>query len=307
MSRRIVILKTITCFCLYLIMSVSMAQQNVQFTQYMFNGLVINPAYAGADEALSLTFIHRSQWTGMDNAPSTQTLAAHTLIRKKQVGAGLTVVNDRVGIHKNLTLLNSYAYHIRTGKQSYFSMGLQGGIKSIRSDYASLMGASGDPATMNAYVSRVFFDFGAGIYFRSRKFDAGFSVPEINTQRFYNTDSATSRFNPSALLLFVRYRIMLSDQFVLEPSTLIKYLKGVPLSADLNMNMIYRNVLTFGLSYRTRESVDFILKGQVTPQLQFGYAYDHPIGNVARVSNGSHELMVQYVFRYLQKPMDSPR
>src|SRR6478735_8298413 len=109
MTANFINLKIITCSCLFLIISTGMAQQNVQFTQYMFNGLVINPAYAGADEALSLTFIHRSQWTGMDNAPTTQTLAAHTLIKKKQLGAGLTVVNDRVGVHKNLTILNSYA------------------------------------------------------------------------------------------------------------------------------------------------------------------------------------------------------
>jgi type IX secretion system PorP/SprF family membrane protein len=300
-------LKVIGCMLFVSVTTYTRAQQNIQFTQYMFNGLVINPAYAGADEALSLTFIHRSQWTGLDNAPSTQTLAAHTLVKKKQLGIGLILVNDRVGIHKNLNVLNSYAYHIRTGKQSYVSMGLQGGIKSIRSDYASLMTSGNDPAAANAYVSRTFFDFGAGIYFRSPRLHAGLSVPEINTQRFYANDSLMKRFNPSNVLLYGKYRITLSDQFDLEPSTLVKYLKGLPISYDVNLNMIYRSVLTLGLSYRKSESVDFILRANATPQLQFGYAYDHPIGTVARVSNGSHELMVQYIFRYLQKNVESPR
>ncbi len=88
---------------------------------------------------------------------------------------------------------------------------------------------------------------------------------------------------------------------------MVKYIKGLPVSFDLNLNLIYRSVLTLGLSYRTNESIDFILKAQATSQLQFGYAYDHPIGNVARISNGSHELMVQYIFRYLQKNIESPR
>jgi len=283
------------------------AQQNVQFTQYMFNGLVINPAYAGADEALSLTFIHRSQWTGMDNAPTTQTLSAHTLIKKKRIGMGLIVVNDRVGVHKNLSALNSYAYHLPVGKRSFLSMGLQGGIRNIRSDYASLMSTTTDPAALNAYASRTFFDFGAGIYFRSPRWHVGLSAPEMNTQRFYANDSLTRKSYLSDFLFFTKYRISVSDKIDLEPSTMIKNQKGLLPSFDVNLNMIYRSVLTLGLSYRTNESVDFILKAQATPQLQFGYAYDHPTGYIARLSNGSHELMVQYIFRYLQKDTESPR
>src|SRR6478736_4445164 len=126
MSRSTITLKVLV-LCL-VITSPGWSQQNVQFTQYMFNGLVINPAYAGADEALSLTFVHRSQWTGMDNAPATQTLAAHTAIKEKKIGVGLILINDRIGVHKNFSALNSYAYHIRVGKQSYLSMGLQAGI-----------------------------------------------------------------------------------------------------------------------------------------------------------------------------------
>jgi len=308
MNKVTFILKTVACFCLCMALtSVSIAQQNVQFTQYMFNGLVINPAYAGADEALSLTFIHRSQWTGIDNAPSTQTLTAHTLVKQKKLGLGLMVVNDRIGIHKNLSALSSYAYHLRTGKQSYLSMGLQAGIKSIRSDYTSLMTTTADPAALNAFTSRTFFDFGAGIYFRSPHLHIGLSAPEMNTQRFYATDSLTRKSYLSDMLLFAKYRITVNNYFDLEPSALVKYMKDLPISFDVNLNLIYRNVLTLGLSYRTKESVDFILKAQATPQLQFGYAYDHPIGNVARLSNGSHELMVQYVFRYLQKNVESPR
>ena len=103
----------------------SRSQQKVQFTQYMFNGLVINPAYAGADEALSMTFIQRSQWAGVDNAPETQTLSAHTLFGKRKIGLGLTLINDKIGVHKTLNALTTYAYHLQVAEKSFLSMGLQ--------------------------------------------------------------------------------------------------------------------------------------------------------------------------------------
>jgi type IX secretion system PorP/SprF family membrane protein len=305
MSRSAIALKIIV-LCLVIALP-GWSQQNVQFTQYMFNGLVINPAYAGADEALSLTFVHRSQWTGMDNAPATQTLAAHTSIKEKKIGVGLILVNDRIGVHKNFSALNSYAYHIRTGRQSYLSMGLQAGIKNIRSDYSSLTTSNADPTFLNASISNTYFNFGTGIYFRSPRLHAGVSMPEINTQRFYAHDTSVMRMYPSTVLFFAKYKITLNDYFDIEPSTMVKYIKGLPVSFDLNLNLIYRSVLTLGLSYRTNESIDFILKAQATSQLQFGYAYDHPIGDVAMLSNGSHELMVQYIFRYVQKNIESPR
>src|SRR5258708_29914263 len=104
----------------------------------MFSGLVINPAYAGADEKLSLTFINRNQWSGIEGAPTTQTLSAHTLFKKKQFGLGFLLVNDQIGVHRNVNASVSYAYHIQTGDQSYLSMGLQAGVKSFKADYASL-------------------------------------------------------------------------------------------------------------------------------------------------------------------------
>jgi type IX secretion system PorP/SprF family membrane protein len=306
MSKATNIFKMIAVFCIVIPLS-GRSQQSMQFTQYMFNGLVINPAYAGADEALSVTLIHRSQWTGIENAPATQTLTAHTAIKEKKIGVGLLLVNDRIGVHQNFTAMNSYAYHIRVGKESYLSMGLQAGIKNIRSDYTSLVGNTNDPTALNAYTARTFFNFGTGIYFRSSRFHSGLSIPEVSTQRFYNSSSSAFRFYPSTVLIFAKYRITLNDYFDIEPSTLLKHLKDLPFSFDANLNVIYRGVLTIGLSYRTHESMDFILKAQASRQFQFGYAYDHAIGNAAQLSKGSHELMVQYIFRYVQKNMEAPR
>lgn len=284
------------------------AQQKVQFTQYMFNGLVINPAYAGADEALSMTFIQRSQWAGVDNAPETQTLSAHTLFGKRRIGLGLTLINDKIGVHKSLNALTTYAYHLPVAEKSFLSMGLQMGINRRQSDYASLVGgATYDPRLNDVSISKTFFDFGMGIYFRSPKFHAGISIPELIPGRLDVNDSVTIQLSKSPYFYFMKYRMRASEFVELEPSIFLKYQAGLPVSFDLNANLIYRKVLTLGLSYRKDESVDFLFKGQITRQLQIGYSYDHPIGNVSILSNGSHELMVQYVFRFLEKDITSPR
>jgi len=283
-------------------------QQKVQFTQYMFSGMVINPAYAGVDEALSLTFIHRNQWSGIEGAPSTQTLSAHTLFKKKNLGLGLTIVNDKVGVHKNQSILTNYAYHLRTGEKSTLSMGLQAGIHSTRSDYASLMDdVTNDPKLSNLVVSETFFDFGMGVYFRSPGLHVGLSAPELIPETISLNDTASVRLSRANIFLFSKYTITRSERIAYEPAVLLKYLPGLPLSFDVTINMIYRKVLVLGLAYRKRESVDFLFKAQVTPQLQLGYGYDYTIGDVSRLSNGSHELMVHYLFRYVQTKVSSPR
>jgi type IX secretion system PorP/SprF family membrane protein len=285
-----------------------MAQQKMQYTQYMFNGLLLNPAYAGADDALSLTFINRNQWTKVENAPTTQTLTGHTLFKKKHIGLGLSIINDKLGVHKNLSAVTHYAYHLKTGVGSFLSFGIQAGVNNRKSDYASLVGYnSTDPKLYNPFITHTSLDFGAGLYFRSPKLHAGISAPELIPERITVNDSISIRLSKSNYFVFARYRIPVNDNIAIEPSVLFKYLHNVPLSFDINANMIYRKVLTMGLSYRKKESIDFLLKAQVTPQLQFGYSYDQSIGALSQLSNGSHEVMINYLFRFVEKNVTSPR
>jgi len=286
----------------------SAAQQKVQFTQYMFNEVVINPAYTGADEALSLTFIQRKQWANIESSPSTQTLSGHTLFKNKHFGLGGTIINDKIGVHRNLSAMSTFAYHLRVGKDAFISMGLQGGIHSRKSNYARLAsGANMDPKLFDAAVSYTAFDLGMGFYYRSPRFHVGLSAPELLPEEFSLNDSTSITLRDANYFLFARYKITLNENIDIEPSILLKYFAGIPLSYDVNMSLIYRKVLTVGLSYRKKESVDFMLRGQITPQMQFGYSYDHPIGEVSKVSNGSHELMINYVFKYVKSKVDSPR
>jgi type IX secretion system PorP/SprF family membrane protein len=298
----------LTLFSILVIGTKIYGQQRAQFTQYMFNNALINPAYAGADEALSLTFLQRNQWSGVENAPSTQTLTGHTLFKKRNVGLGILLSNDKLGVHKNINALTQYAYHLQVGAKSYLSAGLQAGIVSRRSDYSSLLGnSSPDPKLAGSTIQHSFFDMGTGLYFRSDKLHVGLSVPQLLAEQLTVKDSVVLKFSKANYFLFLKYRTPINDNTEIEPSLLFKYLAGVPMSFDINLNFIYRKAITMGLSYRKNESFDFLLKGQITPQMQFGYAYDYPIGRITRLTNGSHEFMIQYVFRYVQKNVTSPR
>ena len=291
---------------LLLVTTGTKAQQLPQFTQFMYNNLVINPAYAGADGALSLTLLHRSQWTGVDQAPSTQSFSAHSLIRKKQIGLGLTVIRDEIGVHKNTNILTNYAYHLNVAEKTFLSFGLQVGLTNLKSDYASLASAPVDPKLVNS-INETMIDFGAGLYLRSPRFNLSLSSPGLLSRTVTVNDSVSVNFKKANFMGFARYRFALSDDFDMEPGIMIKYFTTLPFSYDLNLNFIYRKVLTAGVSYRKEESIDLILRFQITSQLQFGYAYDYPVNYAARLSSASHELMLNYIFRDFKKSAASPR
>lgn len=291
----------------FFILFTGFAQQRVHYTQYMFNGLAINPAYAGVDEALSLTFLNRSQWRGLDGAPVTQTFSGHTLFKNKHVGVGLTVINDKVGVHKNLSGVGIFAYHLRVANKSYLSMGFQGGASNRKSDYVSLAGSATDPKIYDGGFSQTFVDFGVGAYFRSPHFEMGFSMPQIIQQNVSVNDTLSIPFGGRNYFIFSKLKLQLNDNLDFEPGLLIKYLPGLPVSYDINANLIISKALTLGLSYRANESISFLIKGQITNQFQVGYAYDHVISNVRYIAGNSHEVMVNYLFKFSQRKVASPR
>lgn len=283
------------------------AQQRVQYTQYMYDGSVINPAYVGADEALSLTFINRNQWTGINGAPKTQTFSAHTLFHEKKIGVGLMVHHEKIGVHSNFNIASNYAYHLPVGFQKTLSFGLQAGIHTRNSDYGSLTSGTMDPGLNNIPVSETFFDVGLGFYYRTPNLHIGYSIPEIIPNQVSLDENYASGFKEVNHFLFMRYSLDVSPVLDLQPGFLVKYLPGLPISYDLNLLVTFKKVVSIGASYRKKESVDFLLRLQVTPQLQFGYAYDYAIGNLSDIATGSHELMGRYIFKFKHSNVDSPR
>jgi type IX secretion system PorP/SprF family membrane protein len=202
--------------------------------------------------------------------------------------------------------MTNYAYHISVGEKTFLSMGLQVGLSNIKSDYASLANVPLDPKLANS-INETMIDFGAGLYLRSPRFTLSLSSPGLLSRSVTVNDSVTVNVKKANFLGFARYRFSLSDNVDMEPGFMIKYFTTVPLSYDVNLNFIFKKVLTTGVSYRKSESIDLILKFQLTRQLQLGYAYDYPVNYAARLSSASHELMLNYLFRDFKKRVASPR
>jgi type IX secretion system PorP/SprF family membrane protein len=280
------------------------AQQAPQFTQFMFNNLIVNPAYAGADKVGTINFLNRSQWSGVDGAPSTLAFSAHMPTRN--IGLGISLVHDRIGVHKNIAVRTNYAYHIRLNENTTLSMGLQAGLINLRSDYPSLAASAGDPKALNT-INEMFFDFGAGIHLQSSRLQIGFSSPSIFANNIHINDTVNVVFKNTTMYAYLRYRFSMNQDIDLEPGILIKYFQHVPLAVDVNAMLTYRKVIGAGLAYRHKESIDAFMRLQLTYQLQLAYAYDYPIHLASRLSSSSHEIMIQYQFRKQAKNISSPR
>ena len=283
------------------------AQQFPQYAQYMFNPLAINPAVAGGEEALSIGFINRDQWKGIENAPSTQTLNAHSLFLKQNLGLGLVFTHDKIGVHKNLFASVAPAYHLKISKHSTLSFGAQVNVVHQRSDYPTLIQSGPTDPNLTRAVNTVYTDFGFGLYFRTANFQLGLSAPSFRKQQVNPSDTVSLHYQHANYFLFTRYQLPINPYWKIEPGFLAKHSHNLPFAWDANINFIYRNVLTFGASYRSEKSVTALLMAHASRQLRIGYTYDFSVGNTWLPRSGSHELMVKYVFKFLSKPNHSPR
>lgn len=299
-----IIYGTIALFTCLFSASQGIGQQKAHFTQYMYDASLINPAYVGADDALSLTLINRQQWSGVEGAPKSQTLSAHTLFKSNKLGVGAIIQHDKIGIHQNIQFSANAAYHLPLSRSQFLSFGMQVGIHNRNSNFGSL---GFDPILGRAAASATYLDLGLGFYYRSPNFHIGFSMPDIVPNQMQMNEIYTSAIDDINHFLYAKYIIQASRNIELQPSILLKYMKGLPISYDLNLNATFKRVLTLGVSYRKGESVDFLTMFQLTAQLQFGYAYDYPIGNLTQFTNGSHEIMVRYLFKFKHNNIASPR
>ncbi len=285
----------------------SKAQQDAMYTQYMFNTLAINPAYAGSRNVVSATALHRNQWTGINGAPKTTTFTIDAPFYDKKLGIGLQVFNDRLGISNTNGLVLSSAYRIRMDKAT-LSFGLQGSVSNYRANYQSVVldqsGSTGDAAFQDN-VSLINFNIGTGVYYNSDKFYIGLSAPQLLPTKLSNT----SALNVQEIHLFLNSGIVipLNEDFKLKPSVLIKGVKGAPLEGDLNATFWIKDVLGIGAQYRTNADVSGLLELQISPQLRLGYAYDHSVTKLQSFNNGGHEIMLRYEFGFNNDKFISPR
>lgn len=288
----------------------SMAQQDAMYSQYMFNALAVNPAYAGSRNVISATALHRNQWVGIKGAPKTTIFTIDAPSDNKKLGFGLELYNDKLGITNATGLVLSSAYRIRMEKGT-LSFGLQGSVENFRADYNSVSLDENvnlpDPA-FDQNVNTLHFNFGTGIYYNSDKFYFGISVPKLYPNRL-SPNISNNDVSKSEMHLFVTTGFLfdLNQDFKLRPSFLLKAVKGAPLEGDVNATLWIKDIVGIGGQYRTNADVSGSLEIQISQQIRVGYAYDMSTTNLSSYNRGSHEIMLRYEFGFDKDKTISPR
>ncbi|TAH22007.1 MAG: type IX secretion system membrane protein PorP/SprF [Cytophagales bacterium] len=290
------------------------AQQDAMFSQYMFNGLALNPAYAGSREVLSATALYRNQWVGIEGAPKTMTFSAHSPVRNEKIGLGIIFCTDKIGITNTNNVGLNYAYRIKFKNKGTLSMGLQASVLQYRADFSSIR-HSFSPTTFDPNFSQVINrwlpNFGTGIYYYTNKFYLGVSVPNIINNKLTGEGTVFQVGDKAQqyrhLFVGTGYVFELSKSLKLKPSILVKLVKGAPVQFDFNANLWLFDMFAVGLSYRTRDSIDALFEFQITPQLGLGYAYDYTLTSLGRYTSGSHEIMIRYELGFGKRRIITPR
>lgn len=283
----------------------SMGQQQPQYTQYMFNELAINPAYAGVEDALSISALSRWQWTGIEGAPFTATLAAHSPFKGKKVGVGLTLVRDEFAITTQTNFNAAYSYRLQLGN-GYLSMGLQAGFTNLQANYQDVYTLDQDIA-FQENVTKFLPNIGAGLFYYNSVFYVGLSAPMLIQSKVKSGDvSVYTQKNHYFLSSGMVFK--LSETIKLTPNVLLKLVEGAPLSVDYNVNFIYNDILWLGTSYRPPESISFLAQFKIAKSFKIGYAYDYIIEDALKnVAGSSHEIMLNYRINLDKNKVVTPR
>jgi type IX secretion system PorP/SprF family membrane protein len=299
-----------TLFCLFLLIRIQGQETDDTkislaypvYSQYLHNGLIINPAYAGSREVLSLFMSGRMQWAGIKGAPVSETITLHSLLKNDRVGLGLSGQFFEYGYTKSTSVYADYAYHLRVGKGK-LSLGLKAGFDMSNTNYSGVdLINRPDPVFETNDKPYFLPNAGAGAYYYGKKFFIGAAIPSILSY----VKSSTGKVSSNAFTDFDVYAsagalMTFAPSLKFKPSVFVDYSvqKTKDMRIDINANFIIKDFLWIGGSWRTSENVAVgILQFQVNPQVMFGYSYDYPVGNMNTFSKGSHEIVFRYEFSY---------
>jgi len=289
---------------------VTRAQENPLYSQYMFNGLVINPAYTGSQESLVAVATSRAQWTGLNGAPNTQVATLHSPIKLSRSAVGGMFVHDEIAVTNQYAFAGTYAYRIPVSENAKISVGAQAGVAYYRSNLDDLLivtpGGIPDPAFAQT-ETRYLPILGLGVYYYSKRSYVGLSVPQVIDNRWENQDAISKSRQTRHFLLSAGYVFDLGPNLKLKPNTLLKWVEGKEFQFDLNANLLMHEFIWVGVSYRMNDSVDGLVQWNITPQLALGYSYGYPITDIATTQYGTHELLVSYRIKHNRHIVFSPR
>jgi len=278
----------------------SFAQQDPQFTQYMYNMSVINPAYATAEEGiLNLGGLYRTQWVGIDGAPKTGTFFAHTPVNEK-IELGLSFTNDNIGdvVNEN-NIYADFAYVLPVGLESKLSLGLKAGFTFFNANFDGFLLQSGDVSTdiaFNENISKTFPNLGIGAFFFTDHYYVGLSAPNMLSTKHIENENGIKATGVQNVHYFLTggYVFNINETLKLKPAFMTKAVKGAPLVLDITTNLLFNEKLEAGLGYRIGDAVSALVNFRVTPELRIGYAYDYTTTNLSNYNSGSHEIFILF-------------
>lgn len=272
----------------------SLGQQKAILSQYMFNGLVANPAYSSIDNALNMTAVSRHQWVGFKGAPNTQTFSLHSPINESNSSFGAILMRDQIAevIIDNAAFL-TFAQKVEIAEETFLSLGINGGISKYQANYSEISEESImiDPVFANENDIRS--SVGLGLMLFSNKFYAGLSAPSF--MEFRGNKRTKTAFR-THWIVQGGYLVDFGENLKFKPNTMVKYVNGSPMQIDVNANFLIAETLWLGSSWRSFDSMNFIAELQITPKLQVGYAYDLTTSQLSHVQKGSHEIMLSLRF-----------
>lgn len=293
-------------FALMLTSIVSNGQQDAQYTQYMYNTININPAYAGSRDVLSVFGLHRTQWVGLDGAPVTNAFSINTPIENSRLGVGLTFVNDRLGPTNENTISGDVSYSIPTSEDFQLSFGIKGTANFFNLDVNKLLARN--PTDLSYQnVSNFSPNVGAGLYYHSNKTYVGVSVPSLFQTVRYTDNSVSVNKERMNLYVIAGHVFDLSSEIKLKPAFLVKAVQGAPLQADLSANFMFVDKFVLGAAYRWSAAASIMAGFQANESLYIGYGYDLETTRLKNYNSGSHEIFLRYEFFNREKRIVSPR
>jgi len=293
---------------LFILLSVYMSfgQQDPQFTNYMYNTMSVNSAYAGSRGHLTLLGLHRTQWVGLDGAPMSQSFSIDSPVGKK-VGLGFSLVNDRIGPSDEFYADINFSYTINVSEDRRLSFGIKGGTRVLNIDWARGDTQNPDAVFQQNVSNRFLPTVGLGLFLHSDTSYLGVSVPNFLTDEHYDEiqeSIAAERLH----FFFIGGTVLgLSARTKFKPAFLVKHVVGAPLIVDLSANFLLNENFRLGAAYRWDDSVSGLLGFQLSPQLMVGYAYDYTLTELQNYNSGSHEFLVRFELRTRERQLKSPR
>lgn len=291
-------MKKIAILLLFTTMALTVrAQQDALYSQYMFNQLVINPAYAGCRDVLSLTAVNRHQWVGIDGAPKTLSVTLDSPLRNEKIGLGLYVYRDKLGPVEDVGAMANYSYRIRMGRGK-LSFGLQVGVKHKDINWAEVeVEETSDVFYYGNERTRLLPDANFGVYYYTNRYYFGLSSKHLMQKEFsYHREDGQSVYGKLLRHFYgmAGVAIPMTDHITFRPSTLIKYVANAPMQVDVNASFLFNDVFWVGASYRTQRALVLITEICLSEKLRLGYSYDFYMNELEGYNRGSHEIMLRY-------------